>query len=103
VLVWNLARRAVTATVPQPRPVTSVAWVGADQVAASDANGTIALVSLPSPVLATGSSPASVAYSPGGKTIAAALSGICGNLGQALTPAEWASYAPGVPYRAPCP
>ena len=33
---------------------------------------------------------------------AAARAAICANLGQPLTPAEWQSYAPGVPYRAPC-
>jgi len=33
----------------------------------------------------------------------AALAEVCGNLGQAVTPAEWASNVPGVPYRAPCP
>jgi WD40 repeat protein len=70
VLVWSLATRTITATVPQPQPVTSVAWDGADQIAASDANGTVALVTLPSPVLATGNSPASVVYSPDGKTLA---------------------------------
>jgi WD40 repeat protein len=33
---------------------------------------------------------------------AAARADICANLGQPLTPAEWASYVPGVPYRTPC-
>jgi WD40 repeat protein len=33
---------------------------------------------------------------------AAARATICGNLGQPLSPREWASYLPGVPYRAPC-
>ena len=33
---------------------------------------------------------------------AAARAAVCGNLGQPLSPAEWASYVPGVPYRAPC-
>jgi WD40 repeat protein len=70
VLVWNLAIRAVTATIAQPQPVTSVAWDGADRIAAADADGTIALASLPSPVLVTGNSPANVAYSPDGTVIA---------------------------------
>ena len=70
VLVWNLATRALTATVPQPQPVTSVTWDGPHLIAASNADGTIALVRLPSPVLATDNSPASVAYSPDGKTLA---------------------------------
>ena len=33
---------------------------------------------------------------------AAAASGVCSDLGQPLTAAEWATYAPGVPYEAPC-
>ena len=70
VLVWNLATRAITATVPQPQPVTSVAWDGAGRIAASDADGTVSLTELPPPVLAAGNSPASVAYSPDGKTMA---------------------------------
>lgn len=70
VLVWNLATRALTATVPQPQPVTSVTWDGPRLIAASNADGTIALVRLPTPVLATDNSPASVAYSPDGKTLA---------------------------------
>jgi len=45
----------------------------------------------------------SVAFSPDGDTSpAAARAAVCGNLGQPLSPAEWASYVPGVPYRAPC-
>jgi WD40 repeat protein len=68
--VWNLATGALTETVPQPQPVTSVTWDGQHLIAASNADGTIALVRLPSPVLSTGNSPASVAYSPDGKTLA---------------------------------
>jgi len=45
----------------------------------------------------------SVAFSADGDTSpAAARAAVCGNLGQPLSPAEWASYVPGVPYRAPC-
>ena len=33
---------------------------------------------------------------------AAARAAICGNLGQPVSPKQWASYVPGVPYRAPC-
>jgi WD40 repeat protein len=70
VLVWNLATRAETADVPAPQPVTGVAWDGAGQLAASDADGTVSLISLPSPVLETANLPANVAYSPDGKTLA---------------------------------
>ena len=51
VLVWNLATRAITATLDQPQPVTSVTWDGQNRIAASDADGTVALWSLPAPVL----------------------------------------------------
>jgi WD40 repeat protein len=61
----------------------------------------------------------SVAFSPDGSQLAAASydddtirlwdtsptaarAAICANLGQPLSPAEWASHVPGVPYRAPC-
>ena len=61
----------------------------------------------------------SVAFSPDGAQLAAASfndntvrlwdtspttarATICGNLGQPVSPREWASYMPGVPYRAPC-
>jgi WD40 repeat protein/transcriptional regulator with XRE-family HTH domain len=32
----------------------------------------------------------------------AARAAVCANLGQPVSPSEWASYVPGVPYRAPC-
>ena len=60
----------------------------------------------------------SVAFSPSGRTLAAASSDgtvhlwdtspaaakadVCAGAGQVLTRAEWATYIPGVPYRAPC-
>ena len=34
---------------------------------------------------------------------ATASSSICANLGQALTPAQWSSYVPGVAYQPACP
>ena len=61
----------------------------------------------------------SVAFSPGGRTLAAADSAgqvwlwdtdpraaaaaICAMAGQPLTPAEWHTYLPGRPYAPPCP
>jgi WD40 repeat protein len=51
VLVWNLATRSLTAQLPQADPVTSVAWDGADRLAAGDADGTVSFWSLPSPIL----------------------------------------------------
>ena len=61
----------------------------------------------------------SVAFSPDGSQLAAASydddtvrlwdtsptaarAAVCANLGQPLSAREWASYVPGVPYRAPC-
>src|SRR5262249_45416304 len=61
----------------------------------------------------------SVAFSPNGAQLAAASyddntvrlwdtnpatarAAICPNLGQQVTQREWASFVPGVPYRAPC-
>jgi WD40 repeat protein/transcriptional regulator with XRE-family HTH domain len=70
VLVWNLATRALIATMAQPQPVTTVTWDGNERIAASDADGTASLWSLPSPVLLAGNQSASVAYSPGGTTMA---------------------------------
>ena len=70
VLVWNLATRALTATLPAPQPVTSLAWDGTGRLAAGDADGTVSLWTLPTPVLLTGNAPSGVAYSPEGTTLA---------------------------------
>jgi WD40 repeat protein len=70
VLLWNLARRTVTATLPQSQPVTSVTWDGPARVVSSDADGTVSLWELPTPVLITGNAPSAIAYSPDGTTLA---------------------------------
>jgi WD40 repeat protein len=70
VLVWNMSTRKLTATLPHPQPVTSVAWDGAGRVVAAGADGTVSLWALPSMVLATGSAPTQLAYGPGGRTLA---------------------------------
>ena len=70
VLVWNLATRSLAATLPHPQPVTSLAWDGAGRLAAADADGTVSIWTLPTPVLVTGNAPTSVAYSPDGQRIA---------------------------------
>ncbi len=70
VLVWNLATRSLTATLPHPQPVTSLAWDGTGRLAAGDADGTVSLWTLPTPVLLTGNAPSGVAYSPDGATLA---------------------------------
>lgn len=70
VLVWNVRSRALAARVPAPQPVTSVAWDGANRVAASDADGTATIWTLPAPTLLAGNKSAMVAYRPDGKAIA---------------------------------
>jgi WD40 repeat protein len=74
VLVWDLATRAITAKLPHPQPVTSVAWDGQDRIAAAGADGTVSLWALPSAVLAVGGAPTNVAYSPDGTTLAVGAS-----------------------------
>jgi len=70
VLIYDLATRTVSATLPQPQPVTSVSWDGPGTIAATNADGDIALWALPSPVLAAAAGADAVAYSPDGTTIA---------------------------------
>jgi WD40 repeat protein len=70
VLVWNMSTRKLTATLPHPQPVTSVAWAGAGRVVAAGADGTVSLWALPSMVLPIGSAPTQLAYGPGGRTLA---------------------------------
>jgi WD40 repeat protein/transcriptional regulator with XRE-family HTH domain len=70
VLVWNLATRSLIAMLPHPQPVTSLAWDGTGRLAAGDADGTVELWILPTPVLLTGNVTSGVAYSPDGKALA---------------------------------
>ncbi len=70
VLVWNVATRALSATLPQTQPVTSVTWDGAKRIVSGDADGTVDMWMLPTPVLPTANNSTSVAYSPDGKTLA---------------------------------
>jgi WD40 repeat protein len=87
VWLWNLAdpgHPALTATLSgMPGHVFSVAFSpdGSQLAAASYDDGTVRLWDT---------------------SAAAARAAICGNLGQPVSPKEWASYVPGVPYRAPC-
>jgi WD40 repeat protein len=71
VLVWNLASRALTARLPAPQPVTSVTWDGTGRIAASDADGTATIWTVPTPVLLTGNATSAVGYRPDGAVIAA--------------------------------
>ncbi len=70
VLVWNLATRALAAALPQPQPVTSLAWDGVRRLVAGDADGHVRLWTLPTPVLRTGGPAYSVAYGGAGHLLA---------------------------------
>jgi WD40 repeat protein len=75
VLVWNLATRAaatwaLAATLPQPQPVTSLAWDGGGRLVAGDADGLVRLWTLPTPVLRAGGAADSVAYGDDGQLLA---------------------------------
>ena len=70
VLVWNVATRALTATLPHPQPVTSLAWAGSGHLVSGDADGTARIWTLPTPVLLAGDPVNSVAFSPGGGMLA---------------------------------
>jgi WD40 repeat protein/transcriptional regulator with XRE-family HTH domain len=64
VLVWNLASpaRTLAAALPQPQPVTSLAWDSGGHLVAGDADGLVRVWTLPTPVLRTGVEVNSVAY-----------------------------------------
>jgi WD40 repeat protein len=70
VLIWNLATQALTAALPQPQPVTSLAWDAAGRLVAGDADGHVRAWMLPTPVLRTGAPAYSVAYSHSGLLLA---------------------------------
>jgi WD40 repeat protein len=71
VQVWQVAGGRLTADLPQPQPVTSLAWDGGGRLISGDADGTVRTWTLPTPVLFTGSPVNSIAYSPGGLLAAA--------------------------------
>jgi WD40 repeat protein len=91
VLVWNLATGAratgaqatsaqatgapatpaLAATLPQPQPVTSLAWDGGGRLVAGDADGLVRLWKLPTPVLLAGGAVNSVVYGDHGRLLAA--------------------------------
>jgi WD40 repeat protein/transcriptional regulator with XRE-family HTH domain len=71
--VWNLASGAVTAVLPHPAPVLSVAFgAGGSALATADTDGAARLWQLPGPVLtASQAAVFAVAYSPDGHDVAA--------------------------------
>jgi WD40 repeat protein/transcriptional regulator with XRE-family HTH domain len=70
VLVWNLSTRALTATLPHPQPITSLAWAGDGHLVSGDADGVGRIWTLPSPVLLADGAVNSVAFSPDGGMLA---------------------------------
>ena len=70
VRVWDLATRALTAALPQPQPVTSLAWDGGGRLVSGDADGQVQLWTLPTPVLRAGGPVNSVAYGDAGQMLA---------------------------------
>jgi len=120
-------RLAVPLTGPSGQTWAVAISPGGKTLAAGANDGTVWLWNLadpahPAPIATLSGLPGhvfSVAFSPDGSQLAAASydddtvrlldtsptaarAAICANLGQPLSPREWASYVPGVPYRAPC-
>jgi WD40 repeat protein/transcriptional regulator with XRE-family HTH domain len=120
-------RLGVPLTGPSGQTWTVAISPNGKTLAAGANDGTIWLWNLadpahPAPIATLSGLPGhvfSVAFSPDGSQLAAASydddtvrlldtsptaarATICANLGQPLSPREWASHVPGVPYRAPC-
>ena len=70
VLVWDLDTRALAAELPQPQPVTSLAWDSDGRLVAGDADGKVRTWVLPTPVLRAGGAVNSVAYGDDGRLLA---------------------------------
>lgn len=70
VLIWNVATHALIGAFPHPQPVTSVAWDGQSMLISGDADGYVRDWRVPPPGLLTRSPVNSVAFSPGGGTLA---------------------------------
>jgi WD40 repeat protein/transcriptional regulator with XRE-family HTH domain len=132
VRLWNVTDPAHPALVGAPLTgPTGYVWAVAfspdgTTLAAGVTDGTVWLWNVADPahpgLIATLTGPQghvfSVAFSPSGRTLAAASNdgtvhlwdtspaaaraGICAGAGQQLTTQEWATYVPGLPYRAPC-
>jgi WD40 repeat protein/transcriptional regulator with XRE-family HTH domain len=68
--IWDVATRMVTATLPHPMPVTSLAWSRNGRLITADADGLARIWALPTPVLVAGSPVNSVAFGARGSLLA---------------------------------
>src|SRR5262249_3391156 len=71
VRLWRTTTGAPLAVIPQPQPVTSLAWDGPGVLVAGDADGFVRAWHLPVPALMTGGPAYTLAFSPGGSALAA--------------------------------
>jgi WD40 repeat protein/transcriptional regulator with XRE-family HTH domain len=74
--LWNSSSGAPLAVIPQPQPVTSLAWGGPGLLFTGDADGYVRGWHLPVPGLLTGAPLNSVALAPGGGMLAAGGTGL---------------------------
>jgi len=76
VRLWSTVTGAPLAVIPQPQPVTSLAWDGPGLLVAGDADGYVRAWRLPVPELMTAGPAYSLAFSPGGNALAVGSTGL---------------------------
>ncbi len=74
--LWDTATGAPVAVIPQPQPVTSLAWDGPHLLVTGDADGYVRAWHLPTPDLMTGGPVYSIALSPAGGVLAVGGTGL---------------------------
>ena len=74
--LWNTMTGAPIAVIPQPQPVTTLAWDGPGLLVTGDADGYVRAWHLPVPDLLTGAPLNSIALAPGGGMLAAGGTGL---------------------------
>jgi WD40 repeat protein/transcriptional regulator with XRE-family HTH domain len=76
VRLWRTTTGAPLAVIPQPQPVTSLAWKGPGLLVAGDADGYVRAWHLPVPALMTAGPAYTLAFSPGGGALAVGSTGL---------------------------